>query len=71
MNEETVKRVIKINDDLEKTKIAISWANNEGSFAYVPNFPNHIIRVPRSLNQKIIDILKEYRDELEKDLESL
>jgi hypothetical protein len=71
MNEETAKRVIKINDDLEKTNIAISWANNKGSFAYAPNFPNHIIRVPEKLNEKITDILIQYREELEKELKSL
>lgn len=71
MNEETRKRVIKINDDLEKTNIVISWAKNKGSFAYAPDFPPHIIRVPEKLNEKIIDILKEYREELEKELESL
>lgn len=71
MNEETKKRVIKINDDLEKTNIVLSWVKNEGSFAYTPNFPPHIIRVPEKLNEKIIDVLIQYREELEKELESL
>ena len=71
MNKETIKRVIEINSDLEKVNIAMSWANHEGSFAYAPNFPNHIIRVPEKLNERITDILIQYREELEKELKSL
>jgi uncharacterized Fe-S cluster-containing MiaB family protein len=75
MNKETMKKAVKLNEDLEKIKEAISRLENKKllySFKIVA-VDRYLsdIEVPSRCQNKLLDVLYKEKDQIEKEIDEL